>query len=62
METGTMEFWGCNSSVKTILPLTTCLVVLGVKRSLGLYAMLLMVFLVLRVRKGINKSSCAGKI
>lgn len=56
-----MEFWGCNSNVKTVLPLTICLVVLGVKRSLGLYGMLVMAFLVLMVRKGINKS-CAGKI
>lgn len=57
-----MEVWGCNFSVKTTLPLATCLVILRVKRSLGLYGILLMVFPVLRVRKGINKCSYACNI
>lgn len=57
-----MEVWGCNFSVKTILPPATCLVVLRVKRSLGLYRILLLMFPVLRVIKGINKSSYTCKI
>lgn len=44
VKTGTMEVWGCNFSVKTILPLATCLLVLRVKRSPGLYGIQLMVF------------------
>lgn len=57
-----MEVLGCDFSVTATLPLTACHVGRRVKRPLGLYRVLLMAVPVLRVTKGIHKSSYAGKI
>lgn len=57
-----MEVLGCDFSVTTTLPLTAYHVGRRVKRPLGLYRVLLMAVPVLRVTKGIHKSSYASKI